>query len=142
MLKIEAEGTTHWAEEKYREIFDKDAPRRVALVAEDNSTVWGFGVIQLLYKACEIENMVVAPEVRRRGLGKQLLAGLVELAREQGADRIFLEVRETNEAARALYNKFGFRQAGRRKSYYHNPEEDALRYTLHFQHEGLPGMVH
>lgn len=132
ILKIEqqAEAAAHWKEEDYRQVFVKDMPRRSVVVAEDETGVQAFSVIRLLQQECEIENLVVAPPMRQRGLGKQLLKNVVNLARSKGAISIFLEVREGNEAARALYNKLGFSESGRRQTYYHNPEEDAILYRL------------
>ncbi len=132
ILKIERQtgAAAHWREEKYRQVFIKDAPSRTVLVAEDETGVQAFGVIRLLQEECEIENLAVAPAMRRRGLGKQLLDGLINLARNQGATMIFLEVRESHEAARALYKSLGFSESGRRKAYYHNPDEDAILYRL------------
>lgn len=132
ILKIEqqTETASHWMEEKYRQIFEYDAPRRAMLVAEDEDGVQAFGVIQLLRQECEIENLAVASAMRRRGIGKQLLDSLINLARNQGAAMILVEVRESNQAARRLYNGAGFIENGQRKSYYHNPDEDAILYRL------------
>jgi ribosomal-protein-alanine N-acetyltransferase len=132
ILKIEqhAEGAAHWTEERYRETFKEDRPRRLVMVAEDQSGVQGFGVIQYLHHECEVENLVVAPGTRRQGVGKRLLLSLIDLARSEGAITASLEVREGNAAARALYQSLGFREWGRRKRYYHNPEEDAILYRL------------
>lgn len=132
ILKIEqqAEGAAHWTEERYRETFKGDRPRRLVTVAEDESGVQGFGVIQYLHHECEVENLVVAPGTRRQGVGKRLLLSLIDLARSEGAITASLEVREGNAAARALYQSLGFREWGRRKRYYHNPEEDAILYRL------------
>ena len=74
--------------------------------------------------------MVTAAGDRRRGIGSQLLKELIAIARERKLQTIFLEVRESNVAARALYCKFGFEESGRRKNYYANPTEDAVLYTL------------
>ncbi|HEV7217310.1 MAG: ribosomal protein S18-alanine N-acetyltransferase [Terriglobales bacterium] len=141
ILKIEqqAEAAAHWTEEKYREIFENEtpgrsaesaAPRRIMMVAEDEAGVQGFGIMRLMRQECEIENLVVAPEMRRRGVGKQLLRTLIDLARKQGVITVFLEVRDGNDAARALYNGVGFRESGRRRAYYHSPREDAILYQL------------
>ena len=56
----------------------------------------------------------------------------LNLARRQGALAVFLEVRESNRAARALYEKWAFVENDRRKRYYSNPEEDAIVYRLAF----------
>ena len=78
----------------------------------------------------EIENIAIAGPARRRGLGTRLLGELLDLARAQGAESVFLEVRESNHAARALYEKWSFIESGRRKKYYKDPEEDAILYRL------------
>ena len=78
----------------------------------------------------ELENIVVAPAARRTGLGKRLLNALLSQARETNSAAVFLEVRESNTAARSLYEKTGFQLTGRRKAYYTNPQEDAVLYRL------------
>jgi len=57
-----------------------------------------------------------------------LLGTLMATARETHSDSVFLEVRESNTVARRLYEKAGFQETGRRKSYYTNPTEDAILY--------------
>ncbi len=74
----------------------------------------------------ELQYIVVSRKFRRRSLATLLLNELVEHARSRNADAIFLEVRESNQAARALYCKVGFTETGLRKSYYSNPAEDAI----------------
>ena len=71
-------------------------------------------------------NLAVAPEYRRKGIGRSLMQALTEVLHTQGMESLFLEVRASNEAAIALYNEFGFVQVGTRKKYYVNPTEDAL----------------
>ncbi len=74
----------------------------------------------------EILNLAVDPGRRRGGIGRILLdAGLATL-RRRGAEEIFLEVRESNLAAQALYLGAGFRPVGQRAGYYRNPLEDGL----------------
>ena len=74
----------------------------------------------------------VAPFARRRGLGKRLLSEFLDLARARSAEAVFLEVRESNLAARRLYEKCAFLESGRRKDYYRNPKEDSVNYRLIF----------
>ncbi len=69
----------------------------------------------------------MATTARRKGLGKRLLQALLDAARETKSS-VFLEVRESNAAARALYENAGFEQTGRRPSYYTSPLEDAILY--------------
>ena len=76
-------------------------------------------------------NIAVAPNRQRRGLGRQLLAKGLAIARQAGAERVFLEVRPSNIRARAVYEKAGFEFLSLRKKYYGPPrEEDALVYAL------------
>ena len=92
-------------------------PKIIAsLVAQRVDTEW------------ELENIVVAEQFRRRGIGRRLLTEFMEHARYQNGKAVFLEVRESNQNARALYGKLGFETAGVRKAYYSNPLEDAVLY--------------
>ena len=90
------------------------------------SNLLGFLVARHTEPEWEVENIVVAEPVRRRGLGAQLLRDLITRARGASAQVLFLEVRESNHAARAFYRKWGFKETGRRKGYYNGPTEDAI----------------
>jgi [ribosomal protein S18]-alanine N-acetyltransferase len=70
--------------------------------------------------------LAVHPDYRRWGLGQILLNGLLWVGCQQNLERVTLEVRESNQAALALYNKFGFQVAGRRRRYYPDTGEDGL----------------
>lgn len=74
----------------------------------------------------EITNVAVAEEFRGQGIGFLLVESMKELASLQGIRKIFLEVRVSNEAARALYGKAGFETCGLRKNFYREPVEDAI----------------
>jgi ribosomal-protein-alanine N-acetyltransferase len=89
-------------------------------------------IARTLDEEWEIENIAINDSARRRGLGSRLLGALLEMARTQGARRVFLEVRESNPAARALYRKCGLVESGRRPRYYRNPEETAVLYRIDF----------
>jgi ribosomal-protein-alanine N-acetyltransferase len=78
----------------------------------------------------EILTMAVGPDHRRRGVGRALLDAALEVASARGAAAIFLEVREDNEAARALYAQAGFTEAGRRQGYYSGVDALVLRRNL------------
>ena len=73
-----------------------------------------------------INSLAVAPARRRQGIGSELMRGVLAKAREEGAVRATLEVRRSNEAARALYEQLGFAVEAIRPDYYTNPREDAL----------------
>ena len=86
----------------------------------------GYCVFQVVADEMHIMNLTVAPEGRGRGLGGFLLRLAKDLATRRGAREAFLEVRESNVAARALYRSAGFSEVGRRPGYYTRPREDAL----------------
>ncbi len=93
------------------------------LCAYENG-VCGYIVSWSVLGECEIANIAVAPEYRRQGIAGMLLDFVM---RESGM-QYFLEAREGNAAARALYEKHGFSEYGRRKNYYKYPTEDAILY--------------
>ena len=76
------------------------------------------------------------PAFRRRGIGDALLKGLTEEAARRDAGSIFLEVRESNDAARAMYRKAGFLEKGIRRNYYHAPIENAVVMQLELRTGG------
>ncbi|HEX4603675.1 MAG TPA: ribosomal protein S18-alanine N-acetyltransferase [Candidatus Angelobacter sp.] len=105
---------------------------RTALVVEQDSSVAGFIVARQIADEWEIENIAVTGQARRCGLGTRLLGEFLNLVRQRGGKTVFLEVRESNLAARALYGKWAFLETGRRKMYYQNPVEDALLLKFNF----------
>jgi ribosomal-protein-alanine N-acetyltransferase len=143
MQAIEKHSATaaHWTESDYRKIFDSPELqtdwRRIALVIEEktieeDAKLQGFLVAQTVGGEWEIENVAIAPDARRRGLGTRLVGELLDMARAQSASAVFLEVRESNRAARALYEKWAFVESGRRTKYYRDPEEDAVVFKFSF----------
>ena len=128
-LEEQSEGAAHWAEREYDALFAPDAPSRIALVAtnESGSTqLYGFVIARRAVDDWEIENVVVAREHRRLEIGTKLMGELLTQAHVGGATSVLLEVRESNLAARRLYEKLGFSQQGHRADYYSEPTEDAL----------------
>jgi len=73
-----------------------------------------------------INNIAVHPGYRRRGVASQLLEEILRRAKAIGATAGYLEVRASNEAAKALYLQYGFKLVGRRRNYYDHPREDAI----------------
>lgn len=88
--------------------------------------VAAFCTIWVVLDEIHINNIAVRPECRGKGIGKALLEFVLELGAGLGARRATLEVRRSNAAALALYERLGFEVAGARKNYYENPVEDAL----------------
>jgi [ribosomal protein S18]-alanine N-acetyltransferase len=113
-----------WSEPSFREALG--AAWSFGLVAEVGGDIVGYLIAREAGGSGEILNLAVDPPRRRGGVGRILLdAGLATL-RRRGAEEIFLEVRESNLAAQALYLGAGFRPVGQRAGYYRNPLEDAL----------------
>lgn len=134
LIAIEKDSPTaaHWTEAQYRAALEPAAtPERVSLVIEEGA-VLGFIVARVLGDEWEIENVAVAAPAQRLGLGSELVRELLNAARIRSARSVFLEVRESNQVAQRLYEKWGFLPAGRRKSYYADPPEDALLFRYGF----------
>lgn len=132
MMALERHAATaaHWSAEDYARLFAPGG-ERVALVLEEGK-VEGFAVARGVGTEWEIENIAVAGGARRHGLGTRLLGEVLERLRQVGAHNVFLEVRESNRAARALYRRWTFVESGRRKAYYRDPDEDAILYRFTF----------
>ena len=134
MMALEKHAVTaaHWTVEQYEVVFRASSLDRLAMLIEEESRVQGFVIARVVGEEWEIENMAIAGPARRRGLGTRLFGELLDLARAKGVRAVFLEVRESNRAARALYENWAFLESGKRKRYYKDPEEDAVLYRLDF----------
>ena len=86
----------------------------------------GYVVALVMGPEAEIADLAVAPRARRRGVGRALLGRVLAELGEAGVRTVYLEVRESNQAARTLYEANGFGSIGRRRGYYRQPVEDAL----------------
>jgi len=96
------------------------------LVAEEDGVVAGYVGSQTVMDESDMMNVAVHPDYRRKGIAEALVAELVEALKKRESHCLTLEVRASNEPAKALYEKLGFTQVGLRKNYYRNPKEDAL----------------
>jgi [ribosomal protein S18]-alanine N-acetyltransferase len=100
---------------------------RCSLVALSGNNLAGFAVASCLsQEPAEIEGLVVDEKYRRQGIGSALIRACKEWAANAGALTIRLEVRASNAAALALYQRHGFSAAGHRRAYYSAPIEDAV----------------
>ncbi len=115
-----------WSEHDFRGVLGY--PQGIFLVSADRSTgvVTGYAIALCVVDEAEILNLAVDPVARRSGLGGRLLDAALAEAEGRGAAAVFLEVRESNAAARKLYASRGFAELSRRRRYYRNPVEDAL----------------
>jgi ribosomal-protein-alanine N-acetyltransferase len=98
----------------------------VFLVAEAGGTVIGYLIAWSAGPEAEILNLAVTSAARQRGTGRALLQEALTLLAAEGVSSVYLEVRRSNAAARALYAAAGFREAAVRRGYYQAPREDAL----------------
>ena len=126
LLAQQAETAAHWSEREYDALFSPETPKRVALLADDGGRLSGFLIARADFGEWEIENVVVDPERRRSGVGSALVQEVLHQAAAAKATSVLLEVRQSNAAARGLYEKLGFQQVGVRRGYYAQPVEDAL----------------
>lgn len=104
-------------------------PHRTYLAAEVDGALAGYGGLMVVGEEAHITTVVVDPVRRGHRLGTRLMLGLVDAALGAGAESLTLEVRVSNEAAQALYRRFGMAPVGVRKQYYR--DEDALIMWVH-----------
>jgi [ribosomal protein S18]-alanine N-acetyltransferase len=128
-LERHAPTAAHWTREQYNRLLSSG----VVLVAEEAGQLCGFVCAQAVASEWEIENVVVAAAFLRRGVADALMRTLIQRAKNALASALLLEVRESNLPARGLYEKHGFREVGRRPTYYNNPAENAILYTLRLE---------
>ncbi len=116
--------STPWSESSfYSEIYNKYS---IARVAELNGIIAGYISARHIADECHLLNMAVRPDYRRYGIATMLLKNIIEKLRDSGCRFFFLEVRESNYAARRLYEKFGFKIIDLRKNYYVYPDDNAV----------------
>ena len=116
-------GTEAWSEKSVASELTNQLS--LWLVALDGERVSGYVGSQSVLGESDMMNVAVHPDYRRQGIAEKLCLALVEALKEKGNHCLTLEVRASNEPAKALYEKLGFIQVGLRKNYYRNPREDA-----------------
>lgn len=114
-----------WSEQAYRDLLKHSYCHY--LVAEDESErCVGFAGMTVSLDEADIDKVMVAPQMRRRGIGERLLTEVMKLGKKLGVKNFTLEARRGNEPAIALYQKNGFVCEGIRPGFYSNPREDAV----------------
>lgn len=113
-----------WSADQFQQELSRPHSRGWALA--DGADLLGYAFLWRVADEGQIANLAVAEAHRRRGHGARLLDRLIDVARAVGAARVTLEVREGNSAARALYEKHGFRVTHRRPAFYENREAALL----------------
>ncbi|MBB6630975.1 ribosomal protein S18-alanine N-acetyltransferase [Clostridium algidicarnis] len=96
------------------------------VVAKSDDVIVGFGGTWIIIDESHITNIAVHPSFRGLGIGELILKSLIDLGKPHFISSMTLEVRASNVVAISLYNKFDFKEEGRRKRYYEDNGEDAL----------------
>ena len=127
VLEIEhASFTNPWTREMYLAELENRGVSFCFLARNDKGEAVGFCSFWRVLDELHINNLAVRPDSRRAGIGTALLTHVLREGARLGARRATLEVRRSNNAARLLYERFGFAVAGVRRGYYTKPLEDAL----------------
>lgn len=114
-----------WTRNNFADSLDADYH---CWIVESAGAIAGYSVVAIAADEAHLLNLSIAADWQRRGHGSALLRFVVKLARDYGAERMFLEVRPSNAAALALYRRAGFSEIAVRRGYYpaHHGREDAL----------------
>jgi ribosomal-protein-alanine N-acetyltransferase len=125
-----------WTADGIRETIQLETAR--SFIAQESDRIVGYVFARISGPEGEILDLAVRPERRRRGIAAALLAAVREALHAAGARELYLEVRQSNQAAIALYGAHGFRPVGLRPHYYRNPPEDALVLRAPVAARGFP----
>jgi ribosomal-protein-alanine N-acetyltransferase len=140
VMVIERAAFKHpWSTELFRRELDHDWST-VLLALEQKAQrqeVVGFLIYWLVHDEIHVLNVAVAPEQRRRGIARFLLAETEKRARAADCALLTLEVRRSNTGAIALYQEQGYQQAGVRPRYYADENEDAIVMNLELRDRGF-----
>lgn len=120
-----------WSERMLREHLDNLCASGLAAV-DENGRLLGYAGLLVVLDEGYITNVAVRPECRRQGIAHALLDVFRRFGEGNQLAFLTLEVRDSNQAARALYHKLGFDEVGIRKNYYDHPKEDAVIMTLEY----------
>jgi len=127
IVALEAQAFTNpWPRETLVWELTNSDVTRIYLLRGDAGAVVAFCVCWVVFDELHINTLAVAPDERRKGLATLLLRRVLAEASKEGARKATLEVRASNTAALALYERLGFRVTTTRARYYTNPDEDAL----------------
>lgn len=102
------------------------APDGAVFAAVEGERVLGFAIYHVSFEEGELFSIAVREDSRGRGVGRALLDRVLGEAKAAGAEKMYLEVRRSNQRARAMYKSAGFSVCGVRRGYYDFPREDAI----------------
>ena len=130
-LKIENECFSHpWTRENLEN--ELNNPTSVFYAALENDGVIGYIGMSTVIDEGYIFNVAVTESQRKKGIGFALICEIVTYCKKNNFAFVTLEVRQSNQKAISLYSHFGFIKVGERKSYYRDPEENAVLMTKYF----------
>ena len=117
-----------WSENAIRESMGQS--QTLLLSALDEGVLVGYLIVYYVLEDGEIARIAVESDSRRKGVASRLLKELAFICADNGVNKLLLDVRESNESAKAFYEKKGFVLDGVRKNYYTNPTENAILMSL------------
>lgn len=117
-LELESFPGDAWTADYLRVAIDGQMPTIRVRSLHVDGEVAAYAIVSIVFEVAELQRIAVAPAYRRRGLARTLVADAASLAAREGAERLLLEVAESNTAARALYAALGFAEIDRRERYY------------------------
>lgn len=122
------ETAAHGYPWSFENLLDSFEGEHSCFVLEDNRVIIGYAIFLVAVGEAHLLNIAIDPIAQGKGYGKKLLLAILEDARAQGAEEMFLEVRPSNTSASRLYQSVGFNRYGLRKNYYPAKQgrEDAL----------------
>ena len=125
VAQIEAECFSKpWSHDAF--VAELSNPAAVTFVANADGEIAGFINLGVVLDEATVNNIAVKQTYRRRGIGRALLTAAIDYCQNNRLNVLMLEVRQSNRAAIALYERFGFQAVGIRKRFYDEPEEDAV----------------
>jgi [ribosomal protein S18]-alanine N-acetyltransferase len=125
-----------WTAESVEKLLSNPAATVLLATYGGDKKIAGFVLAQLVDDEAEILTLGVLKSIQKMGVGTRLMDGLIRALKRAGARRLHLEVAEDNQAARALYGRLHFAEAGRRKGYFvrpGHPAADALTLALEIE---------
>ncbi len=131
IVRLEKESFTDpWPKKGFEVQLEDGSSIMLVARREDSASVTGeivgYLCAYLILEELQLASVAVKETFRRQGIARRLIAEMVRRGAEKGTKEIWLDVRESNAAARRLYEKLGFQEMYRRKQYYRKPKEDAL----------------
>ncbi|WP_067799288.1 ribosomal protein S18-alanine N-acetyltransferase [Actinomadura formosensis] len=122
-----------WSEEMLRgELADQPRTRHYVVAEGPGGEIVGYAGLAAAGGQADVQTIGVRADHRKNGIGAALLTELLDEAVRRGSEAVFLEVRADNDAARRLYERFGFARVGLRKRYYQPSNVDAIVMSRRF----------